>query len=229
MPSLSPRIVTIPAGNAAIKIDEIDSMEYGAGQEQLIFGCRFSPRGPRRLVVLSVGMGLLRRFNPSEWSFGAGDVRENATLIMIGTVGRMLEIAIRDGKNPETELAARDGGGNQYDGWSFAGGLRRNPIEDREIWRYVAAKIYWAWQYGFGLVLFDHADSLQLGLPRDLADENTGLEPGQIERVAAIGLGRFWNLQLAPPAQEVDSRRAYVPTLELITRFTDGTFPEIPE
>jgi hypothetical protein len=85
----------------------------------------------------------------------------------------------------------------------------RPQATDAEVFRYVTAKVYWAWRFGMHSVGFNLADHLRLAVPS-----------GDLDRVSLMGEGVYWNRIGSEPSQ-------YAATGKLIQDFQAGRIPGI--
>lgn len=135
---------------------------------------------------------------------------DGALLLSVAVLGWMTGNLLEQGK----DLRVRDRW-EKNDLYSWANRLPDRPASDAEIWSYIAAKVYWSWHFGLTECRFDIADDLQLGLPRLQPHGDTGLPPGQIDRVAMPGMEEYWR---------VKSNHGYVPTHRLLQEFSGSSF-----
>jgi hypothetical protein len=154
-------------------------------------------------------MGLLTIFNPAEWKIDGDEDIATALPLAIATFCVAAGAALAEGKEREA-LAP-------VNGKSFlARLLGQDPADDEVIWRHIVKRIYWTWKFGLTSTVFDHADSIILGLPRDR--EVGGVCPGQIERMAQAGEGIYWK------RLEDGSYRL---KRDLLTSYTDTGSPKL--
>ena len=184
---------------------------YEIDERVVYFTSFFSPRSRRRRIEVGVNPSLMGRFDPMEWKLSE-KIEHNAIALMLATLGWMTGNLLETGYGDK--LSAHLVGKGRIDGYSFAERLRDlEPPADNALWKYVAAKIHWGWHYGLPYTGFDLADDLQLGLPVEaMDDEKTGLQPGQLHRIASLGIGEYWESE----------GTVYRPRLKLLQEFRDA-------
>lgn len=182
--------------------------------QELSLILQFEPRGREFTTSITVSPYLGNAneggaYNPGEWGINRRTTLDDAMRWVLAVY------AVATCENLQEEGATYDriiSEGLNVN--SFADRLlRMAPASDAEIWRYIGKRIYWSWCFGLSSTLFDHADNLVLGLPRDRKDDERKLMTGQIERVAQAGEGDYWVRR---------DEGEYVPTLRLIREWREG-------